>query len=70
MALPSARVALRLQQFMNKAGVENVRCHDLNAMGVFAVTFKSSTFPIAKLFWYVFPLSTVIVNTKTHSKNK
>ena len=53
MALPSARVALRLQQFMNRAGVENVRCHDLNAMGVFAVTFKSSKFPIAKLFWYV-----------------
>ena len=49
MALPSARVALRLQQFMNRAGVENVRCHDLNAMGV-RVSFKSSSFRLRSCY--------------------
>eukprot|EP00939_MAST-03C_sp_MAST-3C-sp1_P002424 g2424.t1 len=52
MALPSARVALRLQQFLNKSGkAEDVRVHDVYAHGVFAVTFPASSDSVAKLFW-------------------
>ena len=64
MCLPSARVALRLQQFMQRGNVENVRCHDLNVLGCFAVTFPQTKAPIAKLFWYVMSRSRGVFVTR------
>ena len=51
MVLPSARVALRLQQFLHKNGVEHVDMHDFFAHGAFAVTFPASAANHAKAFW-------------------
>jgi len=48
MVFPSARVALRFQQFLNTPGV-NV--HDCFAHGVFAVTFPKELADTAKKFW-------------------
>jgi cystathionine gamma-synthase len=51
MAMPSARAALRLQQFLARAGVEQVGVHDFYANGVFAVTFPTEDASTAKLYW-------------------
>uniref|UniRef100_A0A7S2SMQ1 Cystathionine gamma-synthase n=1 Tax=Mucochytrium quahogii TaxID=96639 RepID=A0A7S2SMQ1_9STRA len=44
--LPSARVALRFQQYLGDGQI-----HDCFADGVFAITFPESLSPKAKLFW-------------------
>jgi len=51
MAMPSARAALRLSQFMTRAGVSGVGVHDFFCHGVFAVTFPAADAPTAKLYW-------------------
>ena len=51
MVFPSARVALRLQQFLQKQGVEQVDIHDFFAHGAFAVTFPVDAANHAKAFW-------------------